>query len=589
MESFYHIKLGRAKIYMKNKLQVSVGEYTHKGSKEINQDFHDILIPKEPLLTTKGIAIALADGISSSEVSQVASKTSIVSFLSDYTSTPESWSVQKSGQRVLNAINSWLYAQSSKSKYHYDKNRGYVCTFSALIIRSNTAHIFHIGDTRIYRLRDKNLDQLTEDHRLWVSKEKSYLSRALGIESQLTIDYKSFQVHIDDVYLLMTDGIYEFVDNEFIINTLDANSDDFNHVAKTLAQKAYENGSDDNLTVELLRVDNLPKKDTDETYKHSEELPFAPILEVRMEFEGYKVLKEISVTSRSRVYLCEDIETKITVVIKTPSLELQNNRSHLERFMLEEWIAIRINNPHVAKSYIQNRRRNFIYTVTEYIEGQTLTQWIIDNPKPTIETMRNILEQIANGLQAFHRLEMIHQDIRPENILINNAGIVKIIDFGSTKIQGISDIQEHIEHDNLLGTALYSAPEYFLGKEGTNASDIFSLAIIAYQMLSGKFPYATNIAKSTTKKAQKKLKYAHLYSDENQIPIWIEESIKKALAIDPNNRYEELSEFIYDLRHPNREFLNKNRPPFYERNPLLFYKGISFILFLLLLIQSFKS
>lgn len=574
---------------MKNKLQVSVGEYTNKGSKEINQDFHDILIPKEPLITTKGVAMALADGISSSEVSQIASKTSIVSFLSDYESTPESWSVQKSAQRVLNAINSWLYAQSSKSKYHYDKNRGYVCTFSALIIRSNTAHIFHIGDTRIYRLRDNALEQLTEDHRLWVSQEKSYLSRALGIEAQLTIDYKSFQVQKDDVYFLMTDGVYEFVDSEFIIDALNANSDDFNHVAKTIAQKAYENGSDDNLTIELLRVDDLPKKDSDETYKQFEEQPFAPVLEARMTFEGYTVLKQLSVTSRSRVYLCEDNETKKSLVIKTPSLDLQNNRSHLERFMLEEWIAIRVNNPHVAKSYVQNRKRNFIYTVTEYIEGQTLTQWMIDNPKPSIETMRNVIEQIANGLQAFHRLEMIHQDIRPENILINNAGIVKIIDFGSTKIQGISDVQEYAEHENLLGTAQYSAPEYFLGKEGTNASDIFSLGVIAYQMLSAKLPYGANVAKSTTKKAQEKIKYTHLYSDENQIPLWIEEAIKKALAINPHNRYEELTEFTYDLRHPNREFLNKNRPPLYERNPLLVYKGISLVLFILLLLELYQT
>ncbi|MCJ7766391.1 MAG: hypothetical protein MUP09_10680 [Thiovulaceae bacterium] len=83
---------------------------------------------------------------------------------------------------MLTATNSWLYAQS---RFHYDKDRVYVCALSAMIIRSMTAHIFHLGDSRIYRLRDNTLEQLTEDHRLWVAKEKSYLNRAMGIDLQL--------------------------------------------------------------------------------------------------------------------------------------------------------------------------------------------------------------------------------------------------------------------------------------------------------------------------------------------------------------------------------------------------------------------
>lgn len=569
---------------MQNQLQISIAQYSTAGRKEINQDFHDICIPKEPQLTNKGIAIAIADGISSSDVSQIASKTSVTSFLIDYFSTPESWSVKKSAERVLNSTNSWLFSQSKQAQFHYDKDRGYVCTFSGMIIRSSTAHIFHAGDTRIYRLRDTQLEQLTEDHRLWISKDKSYLSRALGMDSQVTTDYDSFQVDKNDIFLFMTDGVYEFVSSEFIIQTLQADENAFESMAKTISDKAYEEGSTDNLTIQIIRIDALPKKDIDEIHKQLTHKPFPPILEPRDSFDGYTIIRILSSSSRSHVYLARDNETGTSVVLKTPSIDLRDDKAYLERFLMEEWIAIRLNSPHIAKSYLQTRKRNYLYTVTEFIEGQTLKQWMIDNPKPSIETVRSITEQIARGLLAFHRQEMIHQDLRPDNILIDNSGTVKIIDFGSTRVEGILDVNTYLEQENLLGTALYSAPEYFLGKIGSPRSDLFSLGVIVYQMLSGEFPYGVQVARCTTKAAQKKLKYASLESESSKVPVWIDEALKKALQPDPYDRYDELSEFLYDLRHPNSAFVNRTRPPLIVRHPVVIWKGISFILFGIILV-----
>ncbi|MBL0708664.1 MAG: bifunctional protein-serine/threonine kinase/phosphatase [Sulfurimonas sp.] len=571
-----------------NQLQISIGEYSDKGVKEINQDFHDIRIPNEPQLTSKGIAIALADGISSSTVSQIASKASVTSFLSDYFSTPETWSVKKSAYRVLSATNSWLYSQSKHSEFHYDKDRGYVCTFCAMIIRSTTAHIFHIGDSRIYRLRDNNLEQLTQDHRIWIDGNKSYLSRALGVEQKLNIEYENFQIEKDDIYFFMTDGIYEFVRDDFFKKTVEENSQNLKDAAKIIADKAYNNKSDDNLTVQIVKIINLPKGDVNETYRELSDKPFPPVLEERSKFDGYTISRVLSSSSRSHVYLAVDDDTRDLVVIKAPSIDLQDDKAYLERFMMEEWIAIRINNTNVAKSYLQTRKRNYLYIVTEFIEGQTLTQWIIDNQNPDIEVVRLMVEQIARGLQAFHRQDMIHQDLRPANIIIDKNGVLKIIDFGSTRIEGIEDINSFIEQENLQGTAQYSAPEYFLGQTGNSSSDVFSLGVITYQMLSGKFPYGVEVAKSTTIASQKKLKYEHIYSEQNKIPIWIEETLKKALAVDPYYRYDEISEFIYDLRHPNQAFLKKTRPPLLERNPVLLWKAISFILATLIIILISK-
>ena len=569
---------------MQNQLKVSISQYSDKGRKEINQDFHDVRIPKEPQLTNKGIAVAIADGISSSDVSQVASKVCVTSFLMDYFSTPETWSVKKSAQRVLASINSWLYSQSKQGQYHYDQNRGYVCTFSGMIIRSRTAHIFYAGDTRIYRLRGNELEQLSEDHRLWVSNEKSYLSRALGMDSQVTTDYESFQVEEGDIFILMTDGVYECVSPDFIIYTLQQNEKNFGSVAKLISDKAYDKGSSDNLTIQLIRINTLADKDINETQFELRDKPFPPLLEARSSFDGYTILRVLSSSSRSHVYLAQDDETGSSVVIKTPSIDLREDKAYLERFMMEEWIAIRLNSAHVAKSYLPTRKRNYLYTVTEFIEGQTLRQWMIDNPKPELERVREIAEQIARGLLAFHRQEMIHQDIRPENIMLDSTGTVKIIDFGSTRVEGIMDINTYLEQENLLGTARYSAPEYFLGKVGTTRSDLFSLAVIIYEMLSGELPYGVKVARCKSKAAQKKLKYTSLDTEESTVPVWIDEALKKALKPDPYERYEELSEFLYDLRHPNKAFVNKSKPPLIERHPVILWKGISSVLFIIILI-----
>ena len=154
----------------------------------------------------------------------------------------------------------------------------------------------------------------------------------------------------------------------------------------------------------------------------------------------------------------------------------------------------------------------------EFIDGQTLTQWMIDNPKPDLETVRGIVEQIAKGLGAFHRMEMLHQDVRPDNIMIDKTGTVKIIDFGSTKVTGVVEAAPPTDHSDILGTVQYTAPEYFLGESGSPRSDQFSLGVITYQMLTGKLPYGAQAAKARTKSQYRKLRYNSALDDNREIP-----------------------------------------------------------------------
>jgi serine/threonine protein phosphatase PrpC/ribosomal protein L39E len=565
---------------MSDVLAISVGQYSDKGRKDINQDFHGVWVPKEPVLSTKGIAIAIADGISSSEVSHIASEVSVRSLLDDYFCTSETWSVKKSADQVLTASNSWLHSQSQKSEHRFDKNKGYVCTLSAMIIKSTTAYIFHLGDSRIYRLRKGELTQLTDDHRTWVSREQSYLSRAMGIYPHLEYDYQSLVIEKGDTFIFATDGVYEHVNSDFMIAVASNPVIDINDVAKLLVDTAYKLGSDDNLTAQIVRIDSLPSQDITERVQQLTELPFPPILEVRDKFDGFKIVRNLHATSRSHVYLAEDNETQsnLPIVIKTPSVDLQGDPAYLERFLMEEWIAKRISSAHVLKPCELTRKRHYLYTAFEYIDGQTLTQWMIDNPKPSLQSVREIVGQIAKGLQAFHRLEMLHQDIRPENIMIDTSGVVKIIDFGSTKVAGLMEMTHSIEHQNILGTAQYTAPEYFLGEVGAPRSDLFSLGVITYQMLTGKLPYGAEVSRSRTKSAQNKLRYHTALHDEREIPVWVDETLKQALHPNPYKRYQELSEFIYDLSQPSKAFLSKAKAPLLERDPVVFWQSISVIL-----------
>ncbi|MCF6780632.1 bifunctional protein-serine/threonine kinase/phosphatase [Stutzerimonas stutzeri] len=561
-----------------SQLSISLGQHSDQGRKDCNQDFHGAWLPDEPQLTSKGIALAVADGISSSAVSHIASEAAVSGFLADYYCTSDAWSVKTSAQRVLMASNSWLHAQTRQSQYRYDRDRGYVCTFSALVLKSNTAHLFHVGDSRIYRVHGKALEQLTNDHRVWLSADQHCLSRALGVHDSLEIDYRTEPLAVGDVFLLATDGVYDYVSAAFITETIGQHPNDLDAAARLIIAEAVSNGSPDNLTLQIVRIDTLPTLAADELYRQLTELPFPTVLEAGATFDGYRILRRLHASSRSHIYLARDEESGATRVIKTPSIDLREDAAYLERFLAEEWIARRIDSPYVLKGCSQQRPRNFLYTVSEFIEGRTLRQWMIDHPRPDLEAVRGIVEQIASGLRAFHRQEMLHQDLRPENILITPTGTVKIIDFGSARVAGLLEVASPIARIDLLGTAQYSAPEYFLGESGTTRSDQFSLAVITYEMLSGKLPYGTQVARCRSRAAQHKLNYQPIREQSLDVPPWIDGVLHKALHPDPYKRFEDLSEFVFELRQPSQAFLDRSRPPLLERNPVRFWQLLSLFL-----------
>ncbi len=559
-------------------LKVSIGAYSDKGVKAENEDFYGSCIPSEAQLIHKGLAVAIADGMSGSDAGKEASHCCVVSFLNDYFSTPDSWTVKNAGQKILSATNSWLY---SKGQEQYESTKGMVSTLSILVLKSTTAHIFHIGDSRIYRIRKGNLELMTRDHRIHVSEDKNYLNRAMGIEPRLEVDYKAFPLEKDDLFVMTTDGVHDFIQEKSLRSTA-LQEGDLEVIAEKIALQASANQSDDNLTCQLVKIDELPQAKEDEILRQHINLSFPPLLEPGMILDGYRIEAELHASKRTQIYRAFDTKNETQVILKTPSILYEDDTRYIEHFLHEEWAGKRIQHENVLKVLGTDRKKSCIYYVTEYIQGQTIREWIDSHPKPYIREIRVIVKQIAMGLNAFHRMEMLHQDLKPENIMIDKDGVVKIIDFGSVKIAGIAEITSlDNKEENVLGTLNYTAPEYHLGQRGCVKSDLYSLGVITYEMINGALPFGRDMPEKPDKINLSKLEYVPSFHKNTMVPIWIDGALKRATSIAPQMRYDEISEFIYDLSKPNPDFLKQaHQIPIIERNPLLFWKLASGLLFL---------
>jgi serine/threonine protein kinase/serine/threonine protein phosphatase PrpC len=557
---------------MNSRLKISAGQYSDKGVKLQNEDCCGIIVPDGNALAVKGVAVAIADGVSSSAAGREASESCIQGFLSDYYSTPDSWSVKTAGQKVLGAINRWLHGRGQSYHGH---GQGMLTTLSAIVIKSATAHIFHVGDTRIYQLRNGELECLTRDHETWDASGKAFLARAMGADVHIDIDYRTFSVHLGDIYLLTTDGVHGFICDHDLKTLLLENIANSEQAARVIANEASKRASNDNITCQVIKIEDLDTKDDVNFYNHLTELPFPPPLEKNMILNGYQILRELHASKRTQIYLALDREINEKVILKTPSVNFEDDPQYIEQFLFEEWIGRRIKNKHVIKVLKPKNKKQFLFYVTEYVDGITLRKWMSSHSQPDIKEVRLIVKQIAAGLRAFHRLEMLHQDIKPENIMLDANGTAKILDFGSTKIAGIAEITTPLERINLLGTVNYTAPEYLLGQPGTNRSDIFSLGVITYELLTGKLPYGTVFEKTMTKRKLAGLAYIPSYNHNPMVPVWLDRAIEKAVKCDPQLRYDTLSEFIQDISKPNSKFLEYTPPPLMERNPVLFWQTIS--------------
>ena len=567
-------------------LKVSLGQHSEAGRKSINQHFHGACLPSGPSLASKGIAVALADGIGSSDVSHEASQAAVRAVLEDYYATPDAWSVKRAMQRVLVATNSWLHAQTQRSVHRHDADRGYVCALAVLVLKGCTAHLFHAGDVRILRLRQGTMEPLTEDHRVPIGGGRSYLSRALGFQAHLELEYRQVPMEVGDWFVLVCDGVHEHVSADMMRQIVMAHAEVPDHAALEMTRTALVHNSQDNVTAQLIQILDLPEAEPSEAQQRRASLPLPPQLTPRGIFDGYRIERELHVSHRSHVYLATDLASQEAVALKTPSVDLAQNEAALDQLMMEDWIGRRVHSAHVVRSHHRANPPAFLYVATEFIDGITLAQWMRDHPAPDLASVRGIVEQIARGLQAIHRLEMVHRDLRPENIMIDRAGTAKLIDLGSVRVAGLIEPTVTDVGEPVLGLVQYVAPECLLGETASEQSDLFSLGVIAYQMLCGRLPYGTRASAVRTRADQRRLVYESALGEHSAVPAWVDAALARAVHPEPHKRHEAISAFVQELREPGPAAHPHQRQPLIERHPLHFWRGLSAALAIVVLVQA---
>ena len=556
-------------------LQFDLGQESRAGQKRTNDDRVGVFVPEDATaLSLKGAAFIVCDGVSAADSGAEAADVCVRGFLSDYFSMPDSWSVETSAQNVLTSLNRFLY---SRSQEHRDPRKGFLCTLSALVIKSRTAHLFHIGDSRIYRFRDGKLELLTADHKVPISESQSYLSRAMGLDAKIEIDHRRISVDEGDVFVMTTDGVHGFVGDPELAELV--TDPDPQKSAQELVERAIAKESDDNASCQVIRVVSLPAPNQVDVHAALSSLPFPPELSPGHVLDGYRVLQRIHESPRSQLYSVIDVETGKKLAMKVPSVRFEDDDAYIERFVMEPWIGSRIRSAYVIASVVPKRRQTFLYHLQEYVAGVTLEEWMRTYPDRDVAEVLRIVEQVSRGLSALHRREIVHRDIKPDNVMILPDGQIKIIDLGACWVAGIDELPTHGSREETpLGTASYGAPELRFGGPVRARSDQFSLGVLTYELLTGKLPYGDAFERARTEPALQQLAYVPAYQHNPLVPIWMSAAIRKAVRVDPTQRYDEVSEFLHDLAHPNPLFLNERALPLLQRNPLRFWRGFSLLM-----------
>ena len=560
-------------------LQVSFGGYSTKGRKPENQDAFAVRYPEGNALIYKGVVACLADGVSCSDNGQKASHTAVTNFIHDYYSTPDTWGVKKSAAKVLASLNSWLFHHS---RHENTRSNGLVTTFSAVVIKSNSAHIFHVGDSRIYLLREGKLRQLTRDHNHHVTKGTSYLTRALGMDSHLEVDYCIEDLQCDDVLLMSSDGFHESLSHHSLQQILPpiAQQEEILNIeeeAKRLVNSALEKGVDDNCSCLLLRIKGLPAKGLGEVQRQLSEQVIPPVLDVGQRLDDYEVIRVLHSGPRSHVYLVSHPSQPQSLVLKVPSQHFADDQVYLEAFVREEWVGRRVNHSGVMKILSRPVDSSFLYHLCEYIDGQSLRQWLYDHPAPSLTVIRDLVARIIPPLRALQRAGVVHGDLKPENLMLTDAGSVVILDFGAAQVMGLQEISQHEQCRQPLGALDYMAPEHFFNNNIDSCADIFSLAVIVYEMLTGKLPFTIGSLRYRQPASLEHWRYRSMRGIRADIPAWIDKAVEKGLNPKVQYRYQALSEFQMDISSPNSD-LTKDFEPLFQKNPLLGWQLLSWVL-----------
>lgn len=554
-------------------LNVSVGHSSLTGPRERNEDFCGLVTPEGEDLANKGLLAALADGVGGHRGGREASEYTVRSLLCDYYATPATWGVHHAIDKVVVALNRWILSKSARDP----ELAGMATTLSAIVLRGRRYYTAHVGDSRIYLLRDGELQCLTTDHNWEHPELKNVLARAVGLDSHLSLDYGEGELAAGDRFVLLSDGVWAVLQRARLGEVL-LTQPDPQGAAAALTSLALAQGGDDNASAVVLDVRELPAENLRDRLESGSRLPLPPRLKVGQEFDGF-VVEEILHQSRvTLLYRVRDRASGQRLVLKTLRPECAGDEDEIAGLLTEEWRTRRVTSPFFPQA-VPTATRSALYFLLTWHEGATLQQMLDAGHHFSGAEVVQHGVRLLKGIAALHRLQIAHRDIKPANIHVGSDGRLRILDLGVAISAGETEGRE-----GNPGTPSFMAPDLFDGVAASREHDLYAAGVTLYHLLTRKYPYG-EIEPFQHPHFGEPLSPTRWRPD---IPAWVEDLLLKAVARDAKARFASADDFLLALeRGALRPSTPRPRASWLaERNPLRVWRTLaiaSLLLNLLLL------
>ncbi len=535
------------------------------GSRAENQDFGGVHLGSATERARHGILAALADGVSGGKEGRTAAELAVRALVEGFYAMPDTLGPARAMQTPLVAYNRWLNAQARG-----EAMANSATTFTALALRGRRAHLVHVGDSRAWRFSAGRLTCLTTDHVRPEPDLRHVLIRALGIEPELRLDHATIELAEHDRLLLTSDGVHGVLSAARIAAILGENAS-AEATAERLTEASLEAGGQDNATALVLDIVRLPAPDHDGIMAGLSALPFAEPPRPGESIDGFHIEKVLSEGRHAVLLVARDNEDGSEVVLKFPRREVLSERALRLAFAREMLLSQRISSPFVlAAQPVRPDRQTALYGVQPLLEGETVAQRLERGVPP----LRNALDQairLTRAIAALHRLEVVHRDIKPDNVMLTADGGLKLIDLGVARLPRVEDFRS----DEIPGTPGFMAPEQFAGNAGDMLTDQFALGVTLYRWFTGKWPYGEQEAFQRPRFGRPLPPSLH----RAEIPSWLDDAILTAIQPDPLMRFGDVIELLRALEGGGTLELGRRRTmPLLERNPVRFWQALSALL-----------
>jgi serine/threonine protein phosphatase PrpC len=555
-------------------LHVGIGSHTHRGARPGNEDFAACYIGAQSRQPAIGIVAALADGMGGAKGGRTAAELAVRGFIEGCIGQSVTVGIPRVSARSADAVNRWIHSMGRS-----DPNlNGMACTLSALVLCGRRAYLLHLGDSRIYRLRNGELSLLTTDHTLGAPGTTSVLTRALGVEDRLCADHTIETVQIHDRYLICSDGVHGQLSRAEILGAL-ARRASPQETAVQIVESATAHPAADNATAVVLDILALPETQFADLENASSAWPLRNAPSTGDVIDDYELGDMLADGAYMRVFRATDRRARRDVILKFPKPRPGLDAALRSALLREMWIASHVRSPFVTEVLdAGDERRTCLYGVLPYYEGETLERRLLRRPPVPLATGLDVAIKLTKALASLHRAGIVHRDVKPENVILETNGGLKLIDLGVARLRQFEEPQAF----ETPGTRSYMAPELFAGDHAEESSDIFALGVTIYRMFSGgAYPYGEVEAFAVPRFGRP----TPLSKHRPDLPAWLGHCLARAVSVDRRDRYADAVEFAFELEHGSMRALPQSlaKPSLYERNPVRFWQLVSLGLLIALL------